>query len=267
MKLKSLIIGILSITIICLNSTNAFASISVSGVGVSKYKTLGNCVHGDRQGDELVSNFLDIMTSSAGATKQSEDFDFDATKLSLTTDFSCADFDIFAGHGFNIGKHGVPHNCLHLFTTDIFHDVHKTESDPNANYFTTDAANDLWGGGYSGEQWVTTFSCNFLNTDDPDWYSMMNGVHSVCGYGSVMYLDPRLGADYARNLVVGQTVKEAFFNANMVYEPENSTPTICRVLAADISQNDTIRSYSKKPLPITDGTEKYSYWDLTVQPK
>lgn len=264
MKFKSLIIGILSITIICLNSTNAFASISVGGIGVSKYKTLGNCVHGDRQGDELVSNFLDIMTSSAGATKKFQDFDFDATKSNIYIDFLLANFDIFAGHGFYIGLHGVPHNSLHLFATDILHNVHKTESDPNANFFTTDAK---WGSMISAAKWVTTFSCNFLNTNDPDWYSMMNGVHSVCGYGTVMYLNPRLGADYARNLVVGQTVKEAFFNANMVYEPQNDHPVICRVLAADISQDDTIRSYSKTPLPIASDLEKYSYWDLTVQPK
>lgn len=270
MKLKSLLIGLLSATMICLESTNAFAGITVGGDGVDKYSSLGHCAHGDRLGDELVLNFLNNMVNGSGGliTKKFQYFDEHAWQQDMLpaswTNFDDVDFAIFSGHGFSVGLHtGINYNTLHLFTLNSTTNFHTNEADEAANVTTQ----SLWWGNNANTKWVATFSCNLLNTSDPKWNSIMGGVHSVCGYGNVMYLDPRLGSAYATNLVIGQSIKDAFFNANMVYEPENNTPTICRVLTADISANDTVNSYSRKPDPIQNNTDTYSYWDLTVQPR
>lgn len=124
-----------------------------------------------------------------------------------------------------------------------------------------------WGDGTDTKtKWVTTYSCNFLNNSGDYWSSIMQGVHLVMGFGSVMYIVSDEGDYYGDKLREGAKVKDAFFEGNRLYQPTNSTPTICRVLGADISKDDTISSYSRKPAPI-GGNDTYYYWTITVQPK
>jgi hypothetical protein len=92
----------------------------------------------------------------------------------------------------------------------------------------------------------------------------MGGVHLVLGYGSVMYLDSAQGGYYGDDVGLGISIKDAFFNSNMGFQPQNSTPVLCRVLGATASERDNIRYYSANPQPIQYSASSYSNWDITV---
>lgn len=181
------------------------------------------------------------------------------------------DFMVFAGHGFVDGYHGVPYNSLHYFTLNSSTNLHPSgESGEAEDYANADSYEILWG--YDGDgvtpitKWVTTYNCNFLNTSGDYWTSIMQGVHLVMGFGSVMYVVADEGKTYGKKIREGEQIKTAFFDSARQYQPLNSDPVTVRVLGADISRSDTITNYSSKPQPIGSG-EQYYYWTITVQPQ
>lgn len=181
------------------------------------------------------------------------------------------DLMVFAGHGFYAGYHGVPYNSLHYYTLNSSTSFHPNSEAGHADNQANANSDEIWWGyNYNGvtskTKWVVTYSCNMLWSGGSGWAGIMQGVHMVCGFASVMYIVADEGTVFGQKLYQGNTVMSSFFDAAFLYQPLNSTPTTVRVLTADISQNDKINSYSVKPLPI-GGIDTYSYWDMVVQPR
>ncbi len=275
-------------TIICSN-TSVYATdlIKVGASVESKYATVGTCSHGNRVTDLYADRFISEITydpifGDPVAEKLFKWQDADAWELDMLhsgmnnigyANVDDVDFMVFAGHGFYDGYHGVPYNSMHYFTLNSSTDFHPDNGDAG---HALDAANadshEVWWGydGYNVNpitKWVTTYSCNFLNTDGDEWATIMQGVHLVMGFGSVMYIVADEGKTYGKKLREGTEVMTAFFDAARQYQPLNSTPTTVRVLGAAISEHDTITSYSEKPEPIGSADEDYYYWTITVQPQ
>ena len=250
----------------------------------SAYQSQGNCAHGDRVTNLYVDRFIDEITydpwfGDPVATKLFKWQDNDAWEWDLLhsgmynilyNNVDDVDFMVFSGHGFNQGFHGVPYNSCHYYTLNSGSNFHQSgdtgESDNQAN---ADSYEIWWGYDYNGvtpiTKWVTTYSCNFLNTSGDYWATIMQGVHLVMGYGSVMYIVADEGKMYGKKLREGTEIKTAFFDSAMQYQPQNSTPTKVMVLGAAISEHDKITAYSIKPSPI-GGSDTYYCWTITVQP-
>jgi len=267
MKFKLLKSGLLSLILVLSVSTPAFA-LTAGGVGVSAYKSMGHCSHDNRAGAQLVSNFLSSVQSfsSGKVTSSFGYYDQHAWESDLLTasytNIDDVDLAVFSGHGFVInGYDGAVHNSLHLFTLNSTTNFHTIENQNSAN---ADVQEIWWGANGAQTKWVTTFSCNLLNSSDPKWNSIMGGVHLVLGFGRVMYLDSAQGTVYGDDLGLGTSFKDAFFNTNMSFQPKNDTPTLCRVLGAIASQYDNINYYSGTPSTIQSSPQSYSYWDVTV---
>ncbi len=269
------------------SNVDAANLIQVGASVESKYSSLGNCSHGDRvtdlYADRLFSEITyDPILGDPVAEKLFKYQDAGAWEMDMLhsaiygvpyLNVDDVDFMFFAGHGFYDGYHGVPYNSMHYFTLDSSTDFHPDNGDAG---HAEDAANAdsyevYWGYDIQDykplTKWVTTYNCNFLNTSGDYWSSIMQGVHLVMGFGSVMYIVADEGKTYGKKLREGAEIKTAFFDAAKQYQPLNSTPTTVRVLGAAISEHDTLTNYSEKPAPIGSDNEDYYYWTVTVQPQ
>ncbi|MHB8062971.1 MAG: DUF6345 domain-containing protein [Ruminiclostridium sp.] len=269
------------------STTNVYAAnlIKVGASVESKYSSVGNCSHGDRVTDLYADRFISEITydpifSDPVAEKLFKWQDADAWELDMLhsgiygisyDNVDDVDFMVFAGHGF-YNNHGVPYNSMHYFTMNSSTDFHPDNGDQgHAEDIANADSQEVWWGYDVYDvnpitKWVTTYSCNFLNTSGNGWNSIMQGVHLVMGFGSVMYIVADEGKTYGKKLREGTEIKTAFFDTAKQYQPQNSTPTIVRVLGAGISEHDTLTNYSEKPKPIGDANESYYYWTTTVQP-
>ena len=153
----------------------------------------------------------------------------------------------------------------HFYTLNSSTSFHAA-NDHSAADANADTNEIWWGAGSDVTKWVALFSCNFLNTSDSMWATIMGRVHQIMGFGSVMYIHSDQGDYLGDQLYDGEEIKTAFMDTCRVYQPYNSTPTICRVLYAYMSRSDTIESFSSKPPSIQSGEEPYYYLTVTVQP-
>ncbi|MEQ8197203.1 MAG: DUF6345 domain-containing protein [Clostridiaceae bacterium] len=268
MKQKIFLTCSLAFFLIFSTSTNAFAVITTGGSGVSHYHAYGNCSHEDVVGIQAVANCLNELTRVGGYNiyQKFSYYDEHAWEADFLTasynNVDDVDFAVFAGHGYVVGRHdGVYYNSLHFYTLNSNTNFHTSEGD---DYSNADSQ-EIWWGLNGVTKWVATFSCNLLNSSGPKWTSIMGGVHQVLGYASTMYLDSRQTSYFASQIGYGTySIKQGFFDSNAIYQPNTgSTPTVARVLAANISANDTLRSYSRKPAKIQDGTDTYNYWTIS----
>ncbi|MBC2581523.1 DUF6345 domain-containing protein [Clostridium sp. DJ247] len=284
--MKGFRILIIAMLLLSFSSQSVFAAnqIKVGASVESAYQSQGNCAHGDRVTNVYVDNFINEITydplfGDPVATKLFKWQDNDAWEEDLLhsgmygisyDNVDDVDFMVFSGHGYSQGLHGVPYNSCHYYTLNSSSNFHPSgdegERDGQAN---ADSYEIWWGYDSDGvnpiTKWVTTYSCNFLNTSGSYWSSIMQGVHLVMGFGSVMYIIGDEGKMYGKKLREGAEIKTAFFDSAMQYQPQNSTPTVVRVLGAAISEHDKITQYSTKPSAI-EGSDTYYYWTITVQP-
>ncbi|GMX62936.1 hypothetical protein Elgi_27430 [Paenibacillus elgii] len=280
---KKLLISSVLTAVLSISSVNA-ATIDLGATNPAGYQKYGNCAHEDRYSgavytDKFINGFFDPVLNYWYANKKFLYRDNNSWETDLLhsgmykigyDNVDSVDFMVFTGHGYGPGGHGVTYNSNHFYTmnsSSLFHpsgDEGEREDNANAD------SNEIWWGyeGYNVSpktKWVSTYSCNFLNDSNPKWASIMQGVHMVTGFGNVMYMYSDEGTYYSTQLRQNAKIKDAFFNAARAYQIHSADPVIARVLAADISKDDTIQNYSRKPAPI-GGSDEYYYWSLTVQP-
>lgn len=183
------------------------------------------------------------------------------------------DYMLFSGHGLlalQSKYHNPPYNSLHFRVMNSYNTAdHSNEAhnDLNAD------SNEIWFGYNSSgitsqTKWVSTYSCNFLNTSGPQWSSIMQGAHMVTGFGSLMYVHANEGKTLGYNLWdENNKILDSFFSGARQFQPYgNDAQVIARVLYAERSEYDSLGSYSTKPEPIGTAGENYYYQSITINP-
>ena len=262
--------SIITFSLFFLNTMTAFAAITIGATSPGDYNNYP-CGMGERTvGNVLCDKFITVITSKPtfGDPFANKSFNWQKTlswENDLTAGADSVDFMLFSGHGFKVGNEGVSYNSSHFYTKNSSTSFHEQNqhSDGESN---ADTCEIYWGYGSAITKWVALFSCNFLNTSDTLWNSVMWGAHQVLGFGSVMYIHSGQGTRFAQYLFNGKEVRQAFLDSCKEFQPYNDTPTICTVLFANRSDHDTIMSFSDKPPSIFSGEEQYYYQNITVQP-
>lgn len=279
MKTTRIFVSLMMILFITICTTDVNAStLEVGGSSNEEYQATGNCAHGDRGSCEiLVDKFIDEITyvplfGNAVATKlfQYEDnnaWSQDMLDGSFSNDsIDDVDFMIFSGHGYGKGLHGIANNSLHYYTLNSTTNYHASgDSGEIANAANVTTVEADWGKSGTDTKWVATFSCNFVNTSDSSYNTMMQGIHIYMGFGSVMWVDSREGALFGKELRNGNNIIDSFLDGVSKYQSGKCTnPVIAKTIYADISRNDTILNYSAKPSSIQSGTTTYYSITRTV---
>lgn len=105
------------------------------------------------------------------------------------------DLLIYAGHGVMPGKYGASDYSFALNTKQ------------NTKYAKQ-------GEMYLGNkdlEWLVTFTCNFLQSQNLDTIGRMaRGIHAICGFESSMIITAKMGPVFASKLKRGYSVKESF---------------------------------------------------------
>lgn len=81
-----------------------------------------------------------------------------------------------------------------------------TDVDHDGAYVVRDTV--LWGD--RDLEWALMFTCNFLTPHIDDIGSMMNGVHMICGYRTVMWVTANGGEKFAARAIAGYSVKDSW---------------------------------------------------------
>lgn len=154
-----------------------------------------------------------------------------------------ADIAVYGGHGID-GKS--------MQFNRMYSDSHLTHADADFGY------NDL--------DWVFLFTCNWLfNRTRVENNKVLGGAHSIMGYGTTMYMDPRMST-YLAQLLTGtayakMNVRQAWHEMNRLFPGPNTSinnATTSVVYGASVDYNDYIWGEgSVGPYP---GNNPTSFW-------
>ncbi len=259
------ILIVVMITLVNFNNTNTYA-ITAGGSSETAYNTEGKCECKDLSTSTmLVTNFLNRLKKYSDSEvkikfnyKGNRAWEQDMKPGTWVNDsIDDVNIAIFCGHGFAANRYpGFSHNALHYYTLNSYTQFHKKETEDGANLTTTEAK---WGKKGTSTRWVITFTCNFLNTIDPSYNSMMQGINIMMGFSSRMYINPRCGTALGSDMGLGCNIIDAFLNDNAKNQLSDED-TYAKVIYAEKARNDTIYNYAypNKPDPIGGTTKYYS---------
>lgn len=253
---------IIMVSIIVCTNTNVYGAITVGGSSQGKYKENGNCSYDDRNSCViLVRNFMDEITydpwfGSPVATKKflwenNNGWEVDMKPGSYANDsIDDVNFMIYCGHGLAKGTNGLSHNSLHYYTCNsstVFHSS-GAESTGSSNLTTVEAR---WGKLGTQTRWVALFTCNFLNSDDSQYYMMMQGIRVCMGFGSTMWIDSREGTMFGSDLYDGENIIDSFLDGASTYQSGKITGGVkARVIYTTTTRDDTIEGSTARKTPI-----------------
>jgi hypothetical protein len=96
-------------------------------------------------------------------------------------------------------------------------------------------------------EWALMYTCNFLNrgiTGSNGTGQMMNGIHMICGYGTVMWATNNGGTKFADFIRAGRSVHYSWFNLQQFTQMPNQKQTvIARILTHNTTYNDRLWGY------------------------
>lgn len=249
---------------------NASAGITVGGSSQDKYQSIGDCYYSDLNSAKyLVEKFCDFLEIYADADilfqykdKYAWEQDMKPGKWSNNS-IDNVNFMIYAGHGLKKGAHGLTTNALHYFTLNSSSKFHtSTDYDEHlwdSNLTTKEAE---WGKAGTKTRWVGLFSCNFLNTDDPYYNHMMQGINICMGFETVMYIDSNQGYQFATDMGLGGNIIDCFLEGCSMYQTKKcTTDVVAKAIYAENARDDTLYNYAykySKPEPIGGATKYYS---------
>lgn len=256
-------ISFCSVNVLCNDKVN------VGIVTPGNYKDEGGCIFDNRTTVQMGEEFANLSCNLYGDTnllfhyKNANAWEIDLKSGQNNTNLNVDDVDlaIFCGHGLAKGydKFGnyYPHNSLHFYTNNSNKVFHKKENESGANLDVIEAN---WGSGASKTKWVVVYACNFLNSTDGCYKSVLNGVHQVLGFSTKMYITKECSGVFAFYLSHGFSIRDSFFwSAIEEMGPNMNEKCIATVLTAKQSVEDTIFNYSSKPSPWGRGGTYYQY--------
>ncbi len=110
-------------------------------------------------------------------------------------------------------------------------------------------------------EWFVTFTCNFLNGGLSEVGHMAKGIHSICGYQTVILLVPNMGKVMCGKLKKGISVKEAFFATADETQPwKDIYQRTAAVFTTKDCATDRIWGYGSQaddPKPYSEAPGKY----------
>lgn len=118
--------------------------------------------------------------------------------------------------------------------------------------------------------YVVMYTCNWLNFNNVTrevraWETFESGCRITCGFGNVMFLDSAEGNMFGYRMVdYIETIKTAFFNSAMYYQPQNSDSVIARVATHIPSANDTFYSGYTGAVPGYSNATASSYGSFMI---
>lgn len=259
------------ILIICVNN-DFYAAITVGGSSQSEYQSTGSCQLEDRGSAVLLADaFMDFLKAYAGDYvnvkfnyHNNSAWEQDMKPGAWSNDsIDDVNLMLFAGHGYgkNVNKNVTGLNTLHYYNLNSFTEFHPA-SNEGMNDLNLTTKEALWGRTGTSTRWVVTYSCNFLNTDDPYCNNMMQGINIMMGFATTMYLLRNEGMAFGMDLGLGSNMIDAFLaDAAKNQTGRLDNQGIAKVIYASAARNDTIYSYAyanSKPNPIGGSTAYYS---------
>ena len=260
------------ITVCCMVCTNTrvYAAITVGVSAQSKYQKNGNCSYDDVNSiDVFVSRFVreityDLRIDDPVAIKQFAWLNNYAWEVDMKPgnykgdSIDDVNFMLYCGHGLKKGgDDNLPNNSLHYYTCNSSTSFHKSgvETDVSSNLFTSEAR---WGRSGTQTRWVALFTCNFLNSKDPQYTQMMQGIRICMGFGSTMYIDSRQGTMFGEDLYEGVNIIDSFLRGASTYQ-RGMVDGGCEavVIYTDNTRDDTIKTVLARQEPIGGSTYYY----------
>lgn len=227
---KPAILALIVVLVMSTFNSFVFAAPGISstgGLGVNLYDT---CPYDNRYG----VNYLDKLTGRMPiwVTRSYRYVNNDAYRSRFLI-ASTVDMFIYSGHGNITEERSTAH-----FNTP----AHSTHSSTVGTYQAPNTST------YFYHPYVVMYTCNWLNFDTITrevraWETFEAGCRITCGFGSTMFLDSAEGNMFGYRMVdYVETIKTAFFNSALYYQPQLSGTVIARVATHSPSAGDTFYS-------------------------
>ncbi|GEM_PF-2586618 len=278
------LIVLLASSIVIPPSVHAANMVTVGGSVVAKYKGFStNCplkdlytnIYADKFFTEITYDplFGDPIAQKKFYFLNEDAWENDLKNNQTYDNVDDVDFMFFTGHGYRASYGYTTYNSAHYPNTNSSTPHgYKNEGADASKFLSTEATWGTSNGSATSTKWVTMHTCNFLNniTDKTlQWgkfsYNIMGGIHMICGFATQMYVDSDEGWYYGKKLREGGKIKWTFYDGAAQYQPQNSQDVAARVLCAKISNDDTLTSYSVRPLPYSQApANSYFYQDYYI---
>lgn len=265
-----------------LSNVEQITATNATYFGVSDYGTVPglSCSFGSRAGRQYCEN-LSAQLSAANPNPSKK-----VDTLNMCTDSgayaskaaslaSSADLFVYSGHGLRYDKYSSLNNNaqLHFYASSPSDTWHTVVSEDKTEY------NLGWNEISFSERtkWSIFYTCNWLtnggdSNNERKMYNLFHyNLHLMCGFASRIYLDSREGTvlgDYLRDFY---TIKQAFFSAAQIYQPQldpsggTDGKVYAKVMGATSAENDMFDSYSTVQLPgYSSSPASYSSWSIGI---
>lgn len=248
-----LIVFILMIIMLPITAFAAAPGINsnVGGLGVNSY---ANCPYDDRAGASYLDSLMGRMPINI---TRSYAYKNDSAYPSRLINASTVDLFIYSGHGTVKGDTTCAHFSIPAHLTHSATTVESSEAaSTSVAYY---------------HPYVVMYTCNWLNygttqREINSWKTFKSGCRIQCGFGSQMYLDSREGNMFGYRMIdYVETIKTAFFNSALNYQPQNSVDVIARVATYNNAANDTYYSGYTGSVPgYASSPSSYMSYKITI---